>query len=133
MHPLNNIQLNYCNLNLLKFIFLNLILKIIYTCLDCVLNYIWIYSCFVNKTNCIIILCSFSGNQLHDVEFKVGETIHHMDFCGHFTGHAFTGQRIAVYCPHKTIGRYVQLKIVRGNVNQMTPAEVLVWGVRVRR
>lgn len=56
-----------------------------------------------------------------------------MEFCGHFTGHAFTGQRVAVYCPHKTVGRYVELKIVRGSVNQMTPAEVLVWGVRVRR
>lgn len=73
------------------------------------------------------------GNQLHDVEFKVGKTIHHMEFCGHFTGHAFTGQRIAVYCPHKTVGRYVQLQTVSGSSNVLTPAEVLVWGVRVRR
>lgn len=76
---------------------------------------------------------SSSGNQLHDVEFKVGKTIHHMEFCGHFTGHAFTGQRIAVYCPHKTVGRYVQLQTVSGSSNVLTLAEVLVWGVRVRR
>lgn len=39
------------------------------------------------------------GNQLHDVDMRVGETIHNMEFCGHFTGHASTGQRIAVFCP----------------------------------
>lgn len=76
---------------------------------------------------------SFSGDYLHDVEFRVGETIHDMEFCGHFTGHASTGQRVAVFCPHKTMGRYVQLQIVSGSSNVMAPAEVLVWGVRVRR
>lgn len=56
-----------------------------------------------------------------------------MEFCGHFTEHASTGQRVAVFCPHKTMGRYVQLQIVSGSSNVMAPAEVLVWGVRVRR
>lgn len=68
------------------------------------------------------------GNQLHDFDIRVGENIHDMIFCGHFTGHAFTGQRIATFCPHNTVGRYVQLQIVSGNVNVLTPAEVLVWG-----
>lgn len=73
------------------------------------------------------------GNQLHDFDVKVGENIHDMEFCGHFTGHAFTGQRIATFCPHNTMGRYVQLQIVSGNSNVLTPAEVLVWGVHVQR
>lgn len=71
------------------------------------------------------------GNQLHDVDIRVGETIHNMEFCGHFTGHASTGQRIAVFCPSNTTGRYVQLQIVAGNSNYMSPAEILVWGVHV--
>lgn len=71
------------------------------------------------------------GNQLHDVDIRVGETIYDMEFCGHFTGHASTGQRIAVFCPSNTTGRYVQLQIVAGNSNFMSPAEVLVWGVHV--
>lgn len=71
------------------------------------------------------------GNQSHDVAIRVGETIHNMEFCGHFTGHASTGQRIAVFCPSNTTGRYVQLQIVAGNSNFMSPAEVLVWGVHV--
>lgn len=70
------------------------------------------------------------GDQLHDVDFTVGENIHDMHFCGHFTGHASTGQRITVFCPHNTVGRYVQLQTVNGNSNVLTPAEVLVWGVR---
>lgn len=74
----------------------------------------------------------FLGNQLHDVDFKVSKNIDEMmDFCGHFTGHASTGQRIAMFCPYNTTGRYVQLQIVAGNSNVLTPAEVLVWGVRV--
>lgn len=56
-----------------------------------------------------------------------------MHFCGHFTGHASTGQRIAVFCPHNTVGRFVQLQIVSGNANVLTPAEVLVWGVHVQK
>lgn len=74
----------------------------------------------------------FLGNQLHDVDFKVSKNIDEMmDFCGHFTGHASTDQRIAMFCPYNTTGRYVQLQIVAGNSNVLTPAEVLVWGVRV--
>uniref|UniRef100_A0A8W8M0C3 Fucolectin tachylectin-4 pentraxin-1 domain-containing protein n=2 Tax=Magallana TaxID=2171616 RepID=A0A8W8M0C3_MAGGI len=71
------------------------------------------------------------GNQLHDFDIKVGENIQDMHFCGHFTGHAFKGQRIATFCPHNTVGRYVELQIVNGNFNYLTPAEVLVWGVLV--
>uniref|UniRef100_K1QL50 Zinc finger MYM-type protein 3 n=1 Tax=Magallana gigas TaxID=29159 RepID=K1QL50_MAGGI len=37
------------------------------------------------------------GNQLQDFDITVGENIHDMHFCGHFTGHASTGQRIAVW------------------------------------
>lgn len=46
-------------------------------------------------------------------------------------GHASTGQRIAVFCPSNTTGRYVQIQIVAGNSNYMSPAEILVWGVHV--
>lgn len=74
-------------------------------------------------------MCFFPGNQLHDVDITVGENIHDMLFCGHFTGHASTSQRITAFCPHKTEGRYVQVKIVSGNLNYLAPAEVLVWGV----
>lgn len=83
--------------------------------------------------NIYIYTYSSLGNQLHDVAIRVGETIlnMHMEFCGHFTGHASTGQRIAVFCPSNTTGRYVQLQIVAGNSNFMSPAEVLVWGVHV--
>uniref|UniRef100_A0A8W8LZM6 Fucolectin tachylectin-4 pentraxin-1 domain-containing protein n=2 Tax=Magallana gigas TaxID=29159 RepID=A0A8W8LZM6_MAGGI len=71
------------------------------------------------------------GYQLHDVDFRVGMKIHKMHLCGHFTGHASTGQRIVVFCPSNTTGRYVQLQIVAGNSNYLTSAEVLVWGKHV--
>eukprot|EP00105_Crassostrea_gigas_P013600 XP_011429960.1 PREDICTED: fucolectin-like [Crassostrea gigas] len=71
------------------------------------------------------------GTQLHDVDFKVGENIHDMYRCGHYTGPTVKGQRIAVFCPHNTIGRYVQIQITKGHTNHLSPAEVLVWGVKV--
>lgn len=74
---------------------------------------------------------TFSGYQLHEVDFRVGMKIHKMHLCGHFTGHASTGQRIVVFCPSNTTGRYVQLQIVAGYSNYLTPAEVLVWGKHV--
>lgn len=86
-----------------------------------------------NKEGLNRYFCTFSGYQLHDVDFRVGMKIHKMHLCGHFTGHASTGQRIVVFCPSNTTGRYVQLQIVAGNSNLMSPAEVLVWGVHVNR
>nr|XP_034306116.1 fucolectin-7-like [Crassostrea gigas] len=77
------------------------------------------------RTDCCV-------NQLHDVDFKVGGSIHHMHRCGHYTGPTTAkGQRIAVFCPRNTIGRYVQIQITKGPSNYLTPAEVLVWGVKV--
>ena len=77
------------------------------------------------------IISFFSGSQLHDFDVRVGENIHNMELCGHFTGAAHTGQRIAIWCPHNTVGRYVQVQIVSGTGSVMSPAEILVWGVHV--
>uniref|UniRef100_A0A8W8M092 Uncharacterized protein n=1 Tax=Magallana gigas TaxID=29159 RepID=A0A8W8M092_MAGGI len=71
-------------------------------------------------------------DQLHDLDVKVEDTINDMHLCGHFTGHTNLGGRVAVWCPHNTRGRYVQIQIVAGNLNSLTPAEVLVWGVHVK-
>lgn len=76
-------------------------------------------------------LQSFTVGQLHDVDFKVGDDIHDMQGCGHYTGPTTAmGQRIAVFCPQDTIGRIVQIQIVKGNSNYLSAAEVLVWGVK---
>lgn len=75
----------------------------------------------------------FSSNQLHDIDFTVGKNIHNMHFCGHVTGHTSTGQGIAVFCPHNTVGRHAELQTVSGSSNVLTPADVLAWGVRVGR
>ena len=40
--------------------------------------------------------------------------------------------RMAVFRPTPTFGRYVQVQIVKGESNYMSPAEVLVWGRKVR-
>lgn len=54
-----------------------------------------------------------------------------MQGCGHYTGPTTAmGQRIAVFCPQDTIGRIVQIQIVKGNSNYLSAAEVLVWGVK---
>nr|XP_022295930.1 fucolectin-like [Crassostrea virginica] len=71
------------------------------------------------------------GSQLHDLDVKVGNVTDSMHLCGHFTGYTWTGGRIAVWCPTPTVGRYVQIQIVKGDSNVMSPAEVLVWGKRV--
>lgn len=79
-------------------------------------------------------ICSyFSGYQIHDLDIKVGEKTYDMTLCGHFTGPASTGQRIAVFCPYKTVGRYVEIKIVGGNSNILSPGEIIVWGLRVKQ
>lgn len=49
-----------------------------------------------------------------------------VDFCGQFTVHASTSQRVAMFCPYNTTERYVQLQIMAANSNVLTPAEVLV-------
>lgn len=72
-----------------------------------------------------------SGSQIHDLDVRVGSNRHNMKLCGHFTGHASLGQRIAFWCPSKTTGRYVKLQIMAGHVNRLSPAEVLVWGLHV--
>nr|XP_022301099.1 uncharacterized protein LOC111109310 [Crassostrea virginica] len=71
------------------------------------------------------------GHQLHDFDARVGDTIHHMHLCGHFTGVAYNGQRIAIWCPHNTVGGYVQVQIVAGSASVLSPAEILVWGVHM--
>lgn len=79
-----------------------------------------------------ILLFLLTEDQLHDLDVNVGDTINDMHLCGHFTGHTNIGGRVAVWCPHNTRGRYVQIQIVAGNLNSLTPAEVLVWGVHVK-
>ncbi|XP_062580859.1 uncharacterized protein LOC134242755 [Saccostrea cucullata] len=68
------------------------------------------------------------AGQLHDFDVRVGKSIYDMDLCGHFTGSTNVGQRIGIWCPSNTVGRYVQLQIVMGWTNVLSPAEVLVWG-----
>ena len=46
-----------------------------------------------------------------------------MELCGHFTGAANTGQRIVIWYPYNTVGRYVQVQIVSGRGSVMSPAE----------
>lgn len=72
-----------------------------------------------------------SGDQIHDLDVRVGSDPRNMKLCGHFTGHASTGQRIAFWCPYNTKGQYVKLQIMAEQVNQLSPAEVLVWGLQV--
>nr|XP_022302367.1 fucolectin-like [Crassostrea virginica] len=67
-------------------------------------------------------------HQLHDVDVKVGKRTHRMRLCGHITGYTRTGGRMAVWCPNHTVGRYVQIQIVKGVSNYLSPAEVVVWG-----
>ena len=38
---------------------------------------------------------------------------------------------MAVFCPTPTVGRYVQVQIVKGDSNYLSPAEVIVWGRKV--
>ncbi|XP_062570122.1 uncharacterized protein LOC134232192 [Saccostrea cucullata] len=67
-------------------------------------------------------------HQLHDFDVKVGQNTHTMHLCGHYTGYAKLGERIAMWCPADTVGRYVKIQITSGVSNVLTPAEVLVWG-----
>ena len=87
------------------------------------------YMLYVNKFS--IVISFFSGSQLLDFDFLIGDNIHDMELCGHFKGAANTGQRIAIWCPHNTVGRYVQVQIVSGSGNVMSPGKILVWGVYV--
>ena len=52
--------------------------------------------------------------------------------CGHVSGYTRVGGRMAVFCPTPTVGRYVQVQIVKGDSNYLSPAEVIVWGRQVR-
>ncbi|XP_061186475.1 fucolectin-like [Saccostrea echinata] len=67
--------------------------------------------------------------RLHDVDIRVGNDLHDMHLCGHFTGSCTrSGERIAVFCPFNTFGRYVKIQIMEGWNNYLSVAEVLVWG-----
>ena len=73
-----------------------------------------------------------AAKQLHDIDVKVGNFTRRMRMCGHFSGDTgLIGGRMAVFCPTPTVGRYVQIQIVKGDNNVMSPAEIVVWGVRV--
>ncbi|XP_078341438.1 fucolectin-4-like [Crassostrea virginica] len=71
------------------------------------------------------------ANQLHDIDVKVGNSTRRMRMCGHVSGDTGLGGRMAVFCPTPTVGRYVQIQIVKGASNYMSPAEIVVWGKRV--
>ena len=73
-----------------------------------------------------------SGHQLHDIDVKVGKSKHKMRLCGHVSGYTRIGGRMAVFCPTPTVGRYVQVQIVKGDSNYLSPAEVIVWERKVR-
>ena len=73
----------------------------------------------------------FAAKRLHDIDVKVGNSTRRMRMCGHVSGDTGLGGRMAVFCPTPTVGRYVQIQIVKGDTNYLTPAEVVVWGVRV--
>ena len=77
------------------------------------------------------IIRSFSADQLHDIDVKVGNGTYRMSLCGHVSGYTRVGGRMAVFCPTPTVGRYVQVQIVKGDSNYLSPAEVIVWGKRV--
>ncbi|XP_061186216.1 fucolectin-like [Saccostrea echinata] len=69
------------------------------------------------------------ADQLHDLDIKVGKSVHDMYLCGHYTGTPkVVGQRIAVWCPSDTVGRYVQIQIIMGWKNVLSAAEIIVWG-----
>ncbi|XP_022302255.2 fucolectin-3-like isoform X1 [Crassostrea virginica] len=72
------------------------------------------------------------GHQLHDIDVKVGKRTHKMRLCGHVSGYTRVGGRMAVFCPTPTVGRYVQVQIVKGDSNYLSPAEVVVWGRKVK-
>ena len=57
---------------------------------------------------------------------------HKMRMCGHVSGYTRVGGRMAVFCPTPTVGRYVQVQIVKGDSNYLSSAEVIVWGRKVR-
>ena len=73
----------------------------------------------------------FAAKQLHDIDVKVGNSPRRMRMCGNVSGYTRVGGRMAVFCPTPTVGRYVQIQIVKGASNYMSPAEVVVWGERV--
>lgn len=85
-----------------------------------------------NCNLCITVPNFLSEDRLHDFEFKVGSSPDHMRSCGRYTGSTKLGQRIAVFCPANTLGQFVQLQIVEGEKNKMTPAEVLVWSADIK-
>ena len=73
-----------------------------------------------------------AAKQLHDIDVKVGNSTRRMRMFGHVSGDTGLDGRMAVFCPTPTVGRYVQIQIVKGASNYMSPAEVVVWGERER-
>ncbi|XP_052695116.1 uncharacterized protein LOC128173466 [Crassostrea angulata] len=68
------------------------------------------------------------AGRLHDVEFTVWSCPNRLHSCGRYIGPAKTGERIVVFCPKNTVGEFVQLQIVEGEKNEISPMEVRVWG-----
>lgn len=71
-----------------------------------------------------------AGKQLHNIDVKVGKTKDSMRMCGHYSASARPGGQIGIWCPYGTVGRYVQVQIVRGEASHLSVAEVIVWGKR---
>lgn len=77
---------------------------------------------------CITVPLFLSAGRLHDVDFIVWSCPDHLHSCGRYIGPAKTGERIVVFCPKNTVGHFVQLQIVKGEKNEISPVEVRVWG-----
>ncbi|XP_048766761.2 uncharacterized protein LOC130046330 [Ostrea edulis] len=69
------------------------------------------------------------GARFHDAEVTVGESLDNLQFCGHYSGPARNGERIAIWCPSHTIARFVKIQMVKGRGSILHVAEVLIWGV----
>ncbi|XP_056013660.1 uncharacterized protein LOC125675409 [Ostrea edulis] len=69
------------------------------------------------------------GSKFHDAEVTVGKSLDNLQFCGHYSGSARNGERIAMWCPPQTFARFVKIQIVKGTRNILHVAEVLIWGV----
>nr|XP_022301562.1 fucolectin-7-like [Crassostrea virginica] len=74
--------------------------------------------------------CHDCGQQLHNIDVKVGKTKDSMRMCGHYSASARPGEQIPIWCPSGMVGRYVQVQIVRGEASYLSVAEVIVWGKR---
>ena len=84
------------------------------------------------RCNCLYEVRFFfsTGQQLHNIDVKVGKTKDSMRMCGHYSASARPGEQIPIWCPSGTVGRYVQVQIVRGEASYLSVAEVIVWGKR---